>query len=66
MKKLSPKLTACFLRKVESNASSHMHRDAYLKWLRFYLDFCVKYRHRPRERDSLQPFLEKLASKGQG
>jgi integron integrase len=36
-----------------------------LKWLRFYLDFCLKYRHPPRDGDSLQPFLQKLAAKGQ-
>jgi hypothetical protein len=23
----------------------------YLKWLRYYLDFCVKYRHQPRDRE---------------
>jgi len=35
------------------------------KWLRFYLDFCMKYRHPPRDPDSLEPFLQKLASKNQ-
>jgi integron integrase len=37
----------------------------YVKWLRFYLDFCEKYQHPPRDRESLQPFLRKLASKNQ-
>ena len=37
----------------------------YQKWLRFYLDFCFKYRHPPRDADSLEPFLHKLASKNQ-
>lgn len=37
----------------------------YLKWLRFYLDFCFKYQHPPRDPDSRQPFLQKLASKTQ-
>lgn len=40
-------------------------RRNYLKWLMFYLDFCEKYDHPPRDRDSLQPFLRKLASKNQ-
>ncbi|MCH8528331.1 MAG: hypothetical protein LAT79_14455 [Kiritimatiellae bacterium] len=40
------------------------HGEA-LKWLRFYWDFCAKYRHPPQEEDSLMPFLQKLASKGQ-
>ena len=37
----------------------------YRKWLRFYLDFCAKYRHPPRDSDSLEPFLQKLAAKNQ-
>jgi len=37
----------------------------YLKWLRFYLDFCMKYRHPPRDRESLEPFLGKLTRKRQ-
>ena len=32
---------------------------------RYYLDFCAKYDHPPRDRDSLGPFLNKLAAKGQ-
>ena len=38
---------------------------AYLRWLQFYLNFCDKYRHPPRDPDSLQPFLQKLAAKNQ-
>jgi hypothetical protein len=37
----------------------------YVKWLRYYLDFCAKYRHETLDRDSLQAFLLKLASKNQ-
>lgn len=40
-------------------------RRRWLKWLRFYLDFCLKYEFPPREATSLEPWLEKLASKGQ-
>jgi integron integrase len=49
-------------------ASDGVHgvdRQNYLKWLRYYLDFCAKYDHPPRERDSLMPFLQKMASKNQ-
>jgi hypothetical protein len=35
------------------------------KWVRFYLHFCHKYRHRPADSKSLQLFIGKLASKGQ-
>jgi integron integrase len=37
----------------------------YQKWVRFYLHFCHKYRHRPADSMSLQLFIGKLASKGQ-
>ena len=37
----------------------------YQKWVRFYLHFCHKYRHRPADSTSLQLFMGKLASKGQ-
>ena len=37
----------------------------YRKWLRFYLDFCHKYGHSYAGAESLPPFLDKLASKGQ-
>jgi integron integrase len=37
-----------------------------LRWLRFYLDFCFKYAFPPRDVDSLEPFLQKMAAKGQG
>lgn len=37
----------------------------WLKWLRYFLDFCGKYGHGPREEESVGPFLQKLASKGQ-
>lgn len=37
-----------------------------LRWLRFYLDFCFKYAFPPRDADSLEPFLQKMAAKGQG
>ena len=34
----------------------------YAKWLRHYLEFCAVFRHPPRDRDSLMPFLQKLAA----
>jgi hypothetical protein len=37
----------------------------YQKWVRFYLHFCHKDRHRPADSTSLQSFMGKLASKGQ-
>jgi hypothetical protein len=37
----------------------------YKKWLRFYLDFCRKYRFSENERKSLDHFLQKLHEKEQ-
>ena len=37
----------------------------YKKWLRFYLDFCRKYRFSEAERKSLEHFLRKLQEKKQ-
>jgi len=42
--------------------SSRFH---YLKWLRYYLDFCLKYHCAPINRESLGPFLKKLKDKQQ-
>jgi Phage integrase, N-terminal SAM-like domain/Phage integrase family len=39
------------------------HWRHYHKWVRFYLHFCHKYRHRPADAKSLPLFLETLASK---
>jgi hypothetical protein len=36
-----------------------------LKWLRFYWDCCGKCRHPAEDRESLERFLQKLATKGQ-
>ena len=37
----------------------------YLKWLRFYLDFCNKYEHDKNQKENLQKFMVKLSEKGQ-
>ena len=41
---------------------SHYH---YRKWLRYYLDFCLKYNFKQSHRESLAPFLNKLKEKRQ-
>jgi integron integrase len=37
----------------------------YLKWLKFYLDFCFKYHHEKSNRESLSLFINKLKDKKQ-
>ena len=61
MRKLSEKLEVPFLAIVDSRGLPGQDRGDYLKWLRFYLDFCAKYGNPPRDRDSLPLFLQKLA-----
>jgi hypothetical protein len=41
---------------------AHFH---YRKWLRYYLDFCLKYHHEPLNKGSLAPFIQKLKDKNQ-
>jgi hypothetical protein len=37
----------------------------YMKWLRYYLDYCQKYHFPPAQRESLPHFLDKLQEKKQ-
>jgi hypothetical protein len=41
------------------------NKAAYLKWLRFYWDFCHQYHYDPYRSESLSPFLDKLGEKWQ-
>lgn len=50
---------------IQKNIKPNLH-DHYLKWLRFYLDFCDKYEHLPAESNSLALFQKKLQEKNQG
>ena len=50
------------LRKNRIPDSQHNH---YLKWLRFYYNFCRKYNHQVNLKSSINPFLDKLKSKNQ-
>jgi len=34
-----------------------LDRQSYLKWPRYFLDFCEKYDHPPRARENLMSFL---------
>lgn len=50
---------------LERAAIEPAHLAYYRKWLRFYLDFCAKYRFNPDDRNSLPHFDRKLEEKGQ-
>lgn len=40
-------------------------RAQYLKWLRYYLDFCSKYQYEPNDHTNFKPFGQKMKDKGQ-
>jgi integron integrase len=65
MKYLSEDLVSAFEGEMRQRGSDEEPLKEALKWLRYYLDFCAKYHEPPRDRDSLGPFLQKLASKRQ-
>jgi len=58
-------LLASYTSLLDQNKVSHSFKPFYLKWLRFYLDFCQKYDHNPENPLSLPLFLQKLKLKGQ-
>ena len=65
MLQVSRDIQVAFDRKIEEALVRREERPTYRKWLRFYLDFCSKYRHPPDFKGSLPRFLSKLASKNQ-
>jgi len=50
---------------LQANKIPQNMQGYYLKWLRFYLDFCHKYGFGENHPGSLPPFIEKLRSKKQ-
>ena len=66
MRKIPDKLSTWYNRRALERAGlSQADRSLWQKWLRYYLDFCAKYQHPPRDPDSLPLFLQKLSSKNQ-
>ncbi len=50
---------------LERAAIEPVHQVYYRRWLRYYLDFCEKYRYNPADRNSLPHFDRKLHEKRQ-
>lgn len=63
MKKIAPVLNDAFMALMRERDIPPDQRGDFLKWLRFYLDFCAKYEHPPRDQVSLAPFLQKLTQR---
>lgn len=65
MKPLDQAIRDAFLEGIRRRGVASGEVWEYVKWLRYYLDFCEKYRREALDRESLQAFLLKLASKNQ-
>src|ERR1035441_1440064 len=65
MQQVPPDVWAAFERRLDQAQVPSGQRPDYLKWVRFYSDFCAKYGHSPALPTSLGPFLNKLAAKNQ-
>ncbi len=65
MIKIEPILLENYNFVLQANNVPLNNHGYYIKWLRFYLDFCHKYGFREAEPGSLPPFIEKLRSKKQ-
>ncbi len=65
MLKVPEKLLAKYRFLLEQNTVPLNLQSTYIKWLRYYLDFCKKYHHAYGDRGSLALFLKKLQDKKQ-
>lgn len=65
MRKLPPSLTIEYSKFIEQYGIPLTKRHFFLKWLRFYKDFCHKYNLPPLHEESLTSFIEKLREKNQ-
>ena len=66
MIQLAPETVRAFEARMARHEIPPGERSAWLRWIRYYLDFCQKYRLPPKSEESIPPFLAKLAQKRQG
>ena len=62
---LPPDLIKRYTAFIEQRGVLPWQQRYYLKWLRYYLDFCHKWKHVVTRRDSLAGFMDKLQDKQQ-
>jgi integron integrase len=65
MIRLAQETVRAFEARMARQETPPAERAAWLKWVRYYLDFCQKYGLSPRAEESLSPFLAKLTEKRQ-
>jgi len=62
---IPPDLLARFESALTKKSVPNEQRNHYKKWLRYYLDFCQKYKQPISTKESLQQFIKKLQEKNQ-
>ena len=65
MKPIPPEIKILFDAALVKKGVSLSAQSHYRKWLRYYLDFCLKYHHEPANKESFAPFVQKLKDKNQ-
>jgi hypothetical protein len=60
MMAIPPDLARLYETLLTQQGVARQYRPRYLKWLRYYWDFCHKYDLEPREHQSFPSFDEKL------
>ena len=65
MKQIPPKISTLYDGHLNKKAIPKKEHFNYRKWLRYYLDFCLKYNHHPLRKETLSSFIEKLKEKRQ-
>ena len=65
MKTIPTEITQIFTKRMNTAKIFVTEQRQYLKWLRYYLDFCEKYSHSPVDPDSTNSFMLKLSEKNQ-
>ena len=58
MLKILPGIESSYKTILERNSVALKYRPHYLKWLRYYLDFCRKYQFDRVSSESLEPFIQ--------
>lgn len=65
MKHIPPKISSLFDDHLNDKAIPKKEIFNYRKWLRYYLDFCLKYGHNQLDKSNLNLFIEKLKERRQ-
>ena len=65
MEQIPTKIQTLYVDFLKKNGFSSEEIPFYVKWLRFYFDFCNKYDHEKTDQKSLNGFILKLRQKNQ-